>query len=111
MDLRPSGFILPQSVLKPLDNLEPLPKLTRLPGRIATPAFTVEDDGRSASDELVADLLGKLHAEDERMRRILPQAPRGMRWEAEVQSQEPAYNFTMNRGDLVIRLVYKLKEA
>lgn len=58
----------------------------------------------------MATLIGKVRAEDERMRRLLPAAPRGMRWEVELQSQEPEYNFTMNRADMIVRLVYRLKE-
>lgn len=96
-------------MIPPLDNLEPLPKLTTLPTRIATPVLLVDQDMWSSRDELVATLIGKVWAEDQRMRRLLPAAPRGMRWEAEVESREPEYNFTMNRADVIVRLVYRLK--
>lgn len=110
MDLRPPcGIIPPQSIIPPLDDLQPLPKLTVFPARVATPVLLLEDIG-APYDESVAMLIAKVQAEDERMRRLLPAAPHGMRWEAELQSQDPAYNFTLNRADLIVRLVYKLKE-
>lgn len=106
MELRPpSGLILP-----PLDDLLPLPKLAVVPARLATPPLALEPDSEASYDEAVATLVAKVRAEDQRMRRLLPAAPRGMRWEAELQSREPEYNFTMNRADMSVRLVYRLKE-
>ncbi len=110
MEIRPpSGFML-SSIIPPLNDLLPLPKLTSIPSRLTTPTMELMEDYEHSYGELVATLVGKVQAEDQRMRRLLPAAPRGLHWEVELQSQEPEYNFTMNRADLLVRLVYKLKE-
>lgn len=111
MKLRPPSGCSLGSIIPPLEGLLPLPKLTALPVRLATPALTLEGALEDGYDAAVATLVAKVQAEDQRMRRLLPAAPRGMRWEVELQSQEPDYNFTMNRADMIVRLVYRLKEA
>lgn len=110
MELRPPSGILLGSLLPPLDGLLPLPRLTPVPARLATPPMFLEDYRWDSYDDAVTTLIGKLQAEDQRMRRLLPAAPRGMSWEVELQTMEPDYNFMMNRADMLVRLVYRLKE-
>lgn len=110
MELRPPSGVLLGSLLPPLEDLLPLPKLTTVPARLTTPVMLLEQDYGARYDDAVATLIGKVQAEDQRMRRLLPAAPRGMRWEVELQMQEPDYNFTMHRADMIVRLVYRLKE-
>jgi len=110
MNLQPRGIIAPESVFRPMI-LKPLPKLTSVPARLATPPITFEQDIRDPYQEsAVAEVMDKLKAEHERMGRLLPPAPRGWKWEIEVQTMEPMYNFTMNTADVHIRMVYRLKE-
>jgi hypothetical protein len=111
MDLRPpSGVLLPHGLLPPLDHLEPLPKLTVYPSRVTTPILTLEHEYGQPWEDATATLLSKVRAEDERMRRLLPAAPRGMHWEAELQALDPSYVYDRFRGEFVVRLVYRLKE-
>lgn len=110
MELRPPSGVIPPFLRRPLEDLAPLPKLTALPSRVTTPTLMLEDDYERPYSDAVATLVAKLYAEDQRMRRLLPAAPRGLHWEVELQAQEPSYNFPMNRADMLVRLVYKLKE-
>lgn len=110
MNLEPRGFIPPAFTFPPLDDLAPLPKLTTVPARIPTPAMLFERDVDRPDRAIVDELMAKVRAEDERMRRILPAAPPGLRWEAEIQSQEPDYNFARNAADVVVRLAYRLRK-
>ena len=50
----------------------------------------------------------KLRLEDERMRRILPDLPLGYSWRGEIQS-EHELDFAHDRGDVTVRLVYRLR--
>lgn len=111
MKLPPPGGILNPPILPPLGDLAPLPKLTAIPARLTTPELFAElDDRDNPVRSMVDELMSKVRAEDERMRRLLPAPPRGMYWESELQSREPDYNFTRNTADVVVRLVYRLRK-
>lgn len=115
MNLNPRGFVgvLNPPILPPIypDTFEPLPKLTIVPGRLTTPSLFAElDDRDNPVRSMVDDLMARVLAEDARMRRLLPAPPPGMRWDAELQSREPDYNFTRNTADVVVRLVYRLRK-
>lgn len=78
------------------------------PAKIAGPAFDPYRDplGNDVTS-MIAEALSKVQAEDARLRRMLPPAPRGMYWHAELQSRE-RLDFASYRGDVVMRLVYRL---
>jgi hypothetical protein len=88
-----------------------IPGLTFVPGKINGAPFTVEDalaPGDVTLSDMITDLLSKVQAEDARLRRMLPPAPRGMYWHGELQTREADYNFARNTADVVMRLVYRL---
>lgn len=86
-----------------------IPGLAFVPGKINGAPFTVEDAlALGEVHTVMADVLSKVQAEDARLRRMLPPAPRGMYWHAELQSREADYNFARNTADVVMRLVYRL---
>lgn len=107
--LIPTGVVEPP-ILPPLGSLDPLPALRSIPARITTPPILAElDDPETPARAAVDAVLAKVRAEDERMRRLLPAPPAGHYWEAELQTNEPDYNFTRNRADMLVRLVYRLR--
>lgn len=56
--------------------------------------------------DLVREMNAKLVAEDARLRRILPPAPRGKRWAGELEWTE---GFKL--GELKVRIIYRLVDA
>ena len=108
--LIPRGVIDPPA-LPPLADLGTLPALRVIPERITTPPILAELGDREASPaaRAVDAVLAKVRAEHERMQRLLPEAPAGMYWEAELQTGEPSYAFERNSADMLARLVYRLR--
>lgn len=71
---------------------------------------TIEVDAVVATDPL-AEIMAKVRLEDERMRILLPPAPRGYEWRAEIQTGSPVVDFERGRGDFLVRLAYRLVEV
>lgn len=84
----------------------PIPK-AEMPRRVASHVMAVD---AVLSPDPIAEMMSKLNAEAERMRRLLPVAPRGMTWEAELQAKEPVYDFAAMHADIEMRLVWRLVE-
>lgn len=94
----------------PLTFDDPIPKLTMIPARITTPKIRLDTIDEQGKPSPVDELIAKVNAETERMRRLLPPAPSGMRWTGELQVQESVLDFTRNRGTIEARLVYRLEK-
>lgn len=95
-------------MLPPIIPPAPLPGLREIPTRLDTETLRVDTfDGPSAIEEVME----KVRAEDARGRRLLPPAPRGHEWRAELQTQEPALDFIRGAGTVEVRLVYRLVEV
>ncbi len=99
------GALIPTEPIAP----EPIPALSVIPGRMKSHDLEIFHDALLAAEPsaLVATVNAQLRAEDERMRRMLPEAPPGMSWRGEIQARDHI-DFQSNRGDIVVRLVYKL---
>lgn len=98
-------------LLPPLVPPAPIPGLApdATPKRMTSEELEVELV--ESSTPYVDELMAKVRAEDERMRRLLPSAPEGFEWVGELQTGRPYADFTRNRGELVARLVYRLREV
>lgn len=96
-------------ILAPVTGIEPLPKLTFTPSRLYAEPIIVDDYDDVAAPfvaDLVREVEARLMAEDARMRRLLPPAPKGHEWRAEIAHEvEHLADFTMHD---VIRLRYRL---
>lgn len=53
----------------------------------------------------IDDLMAKLHAEDARLRRLLPDPPEGYFWEQSIERNE-----TLSNVDTEFRVAYRLRE-
>jgi hypothetical protein len=74
------------------------------PGRLTSFEIEPTIDSPSIFDEI----RDKIAAEDARMRRLLPPAPRSMHWESELQTQFSVFDFEALKARNVYRLVYRL---
>lgn len=95
------GSLIPTAPMLPL-----LPK-AEIPRRVASHVMAVD---AVLSPDPIAEAVSKLNAEAARMRRLLPVAPRGMTWEAELQAKEPVYDFAAMHAGVEMRLVWRLVE-
>lgn len=75
-----------------------------------TAELVLDELGTLGPSDLVRDMNAKLAAEDARLRRILPPAPRGKAWRGEFEWTDSfdRYDF---RAELKVRIVYRLVDA
>lgn len=98
------GALIPTEPIRP----EPIPALSVVPGRMKSHEIEVDQLAHDGPiPDLIAEVNAKLRAEDERMRRMLPEAPPGMSWRGEIQAAQHL-DFRAMRGDVTMRIVYRL---
>lgn len=88
-------------------NPEPIPNLSTIPGRVKSHVVTVDELSHPYASEIMHELNEKIRAEDERLRRMLPEAPPGMEWRAELKWSE-ADSFEHFRREMQARIEYRL---
>lgn len=84
-----------------------LPALSNLPNRRTSFELDAYLSARSPAAEVMEELMARVRAEYERMRRTLPEPPHGMEWRGEIQSRE-RIDASFTADDVVYRFVYRL---
>jgi hypothetical protein len=76
------------------------------PGRLTS--FEIKPEAAYDSPSIIDEIQAKVSAEDARMRRLLPPAPRSMHWESELQIGPTISDLSAFSARGVCRLVYRL---
>ena len=104
----PSGCVTPPTFpMPPIYGEGIIPPRYPIPARVKSFEIPADFFQPSPLDAVIAEAMEKLRREDERMRRILPPLPAGYSWRGEIQSEQHL-DFTRDRGDLTMRLVYRI---